>query len=165
MEYTIDTAIITVIISASVAFGIFGLKEKWIEPRRWKKTIKKEIVKEQLEVFGTLTTLLQTFEKKAEDDQICKTNNFTHHLDSPLDDNKLNEIFEKSRYLLSKELAKEYLKFVKEKKTYNSYKGDEKIGSNTYCNLIEMQKIAENEYVKVKTEYEKITSYKLNPES
>jgi hypothetical protein len=37
MALIVDTAILRAIISAAVSFGIFGLKEKLIEPRRWKK--------------------------------------------------------------------------------------------------------------------------------
>lgn len=34
MTISVDTAIFATIISAAVSFGIFGLKEKWIEPGR-----------------------------------------------------------------------------------------------------------------------------------
>jgi len=44
MVVTVDSAIITVVISAAVSFGIFGLKEKWIEPRRWQKDIEKTVL-------------------------------------------------------------------------------------------------------------------------
>jgi hypothetical protein len=40
MTISVDTAIFAAIVSAAVSFGIFGLKEKWIEPGRWKKVQK-----------------------------------------------------------------------------------------------------------------------------
>jgi hypothetical protein len=51
MTLTVDTVTITAIISAAVSFGIFGLKEKWIEPRRWIKST--EAIK--LEIFNYLS--------------------------------------------------------------------------------------------------------------
>ncbi len=118
MAYTIDSAIITVIISAATAFGIFGLKERWIEPRRWKKNVEIANLEKKLEVYGTLTTLLQSFYEKAhrrrpyEEESSQTDNNNSHSLELPYDANKLDEIFEKSRYLLSDELIKKYLQFI-----------------------------------------------------
>jgi hypothetical protein len=64
MAFTIDSAFLTVIISASVALALFGVKEKWIEPNRWKRNIYTAQIEKRLEVYGTLITLLQSFLKK-----------------------------------------------------------------------------------------------------
>jgi hypothetical protein len=65
MAFTIDSALFTVLISASVALAIFGVKEKLIEPQRWKKNIYIAQIEKRLEVYGTLLTLLQSFFEKA----------------------------------------------------------------------------------------------------
>jgi hypothetical protein len=49
-----------------VSFGIFGLKEKWIEPRKWKKSTEAVKLEKKLEIYGTLTTLLQSFYHKSQ---------------------------------------------------------------------------------------------------
>lgn len=64
MTISVDTAIFATIISAAVSFGIFGLKEKWIEPGRWKKSTETFKLEKKLEIYGTLTTLLQSFHHK-----------------------------------------------------------------------------------------------------
>jgi hypothetical protein len=63
----VDNAIISVIISAAVSFGIFGLKEKWIEPRRWRRSAEAAKLERKLEVYSTLTTLLQSFYQRTKD--------------------------------------------------------------------------------------------------
>jgi hypothetical protein len=65
MAFTIVSAFLTVIISASVALALFGVKEKWIEPNRWKRGIYKTQIEKRLEAYGTLTTLMQSFYEKA----------------------------------------------------------------------------------------------------
>jgi hypothetical protein len=53
MTVAIDNAIISVIVSATVSFGIFGLKEKWIEPRRWRRSAEAAKLEKKLEVFSS----------------------------------------------------------------------------------------------------------------
>lgn len=117
MAVSVDNAIISVIISAAVSFGIFGLKEKWIEPRRWRRSAEAVKLEKKLEVYGTLTTLLQSFYNKRQRINIHKETQDTpkpceHALELPFDADKLDEIFEKSRYLLSEDLISEYMKYV-----------------------------------------------------
>ena len=66
MAVGVDNAIISVIISAAVSFGIFGLKEKWIEPRRWRRSAEAAKLERKLEVYSTLTTVLQSFYHKGQ---------------------------------------------------------------------------------------------------
>jgi hypothetical protein len=166
MDITISNAIITVIISASVAIGIFGLKERWIEPSRWKKNIKKEIIDKKLEAYGTLITIIQAYEENAKNDSICKQEGFTHVIPISTDD-KLDGIIERFRHYLTNELIDEYLQFIQTKKTFLSYSGRDNTvkSSATYCKLSKIQEIAENTYVDLKEEYEKLTGYKLNTET
>ena len=75
---TIDSAIVTIIISAAVSFGLFGLKERWIEPGRCRKNIQIAELEKKLEVYGTLNTLLQSFYEKSHKVTIHSQNNDQH---------------------------------------------------------------------------------------
>ena len=72
MTVSIDNAIISVIISVAVAFGIFGLKEKWIEPTDGEGGAEAVKLEKKLEVYGALTTLLRSFYSKGQRTNIHK---------------------------------------------------------------------------------------------
>ena len=144
-------------VSAVVAISILLIKEKLIEPQKIKKNIHIETLEKKLEVYGRLATLIEAAEENAKGNPLCKSQNTTHVLDYPVDEEKLKDIFERSRHLLSIDLIDEYLRFVKEKKTFHSTSSSTgRQTSYTICNLSDMEECAENEFYDLKEEYNKL---------
>src|SRR5690348_4224852 len=153
-EYT--GVLIAAGVSAAVSVGILFLKEKLLDPQKVKKNIKFEIIEKKLQVYGKLTTLIESAEENAKTNPICIDKKMTHVLNYPDEENKLKDIFETSRHLISSELIDEYMKFIKEKETYHPSPPSGKQNSWTVCNLNEMEEGAENELHDLKEEYEKL---------
>jgi len=153
-EYT--HVLIAAGVSAAVSVGILFLKEKLLDPQKAKKSIRFEIIEKKLQVYGKLTTLIESAEENAKTNPICANKKLPHVLNYPDEENKLKDIFETSRHLISSELIDEYLKFVKEKETYHPSSTSERQNSWTVCNLSEMEEGAENELHDLKEEYEKL---------
>jgi hypothetical protein len=158
----VDNAIISVIISAAVSFGIFGLKEKWIEPRRWRRSAEAAKLERKLEVYSTLTTLLQSFYHKGQRINVHKETSKPgeHALDLPFDADKLDEIFEKSRYLLSEELISEYMRYVMQDTYHNIYQARRGVGSQVaLVDLREMQSTSEREFGLLNKKYKELMGF------
>jgi hypothetical protein len=165
MTISVDNAIISVVISAAVSFGIFGLKEKWIEPRRWRRSAEAAKLERKLEVYGTLTTLLQSFYHKRQRINIHQETQDTpqrgeYAMDLPFDADKLDEIFEKSRYLLSEDLINDYMKFVKQD-TYHSIFQARKGGGPqvVLADLKEMRSTSEKEFGLLNKKYKELMGF------
>jgi hypothetical protein len=165
MAVAVDNAVISVIISAAVSFGIFGLKEKWIEPRRWRKSAEAAKLEKKLEVYSTLTTLLQSFYHKRQRVGIHKETHDTskpgeHALELPFDADKLDEIFEKSRYLLSEDLISEYMKYVKQDTYHNIFQARRGVGSQVaLVDLKAMQSASEKEFGLLNKKYKELMGF------
>lgn len=163
MTISLDTAIFATIISAAVSFGIFGLKEKWIEPRRWKKSAETIKLEKKLEIYGTLITLLQSFHHKAIRDnrqRVTQTtaSEYKHALEVPFDADKLDEIFEKSRYLLSDELINKYMEYIQQDTSHTLFHARKGRGPDiVLAELKGMQSMAEREFNVLKEKYKGLT--------
>jgi hypothetical protein len=165
MTVSVDNAIISVIISAAVSFGIFGLKEKWIEPRRWRRSAEAIKLEKKLEVYGALTTLLESFYHKGQRINVHKgiqdpSHSYEHALELPFDADKLDEIFERSRYLLSDDLITKYMEYVKQD-TYHSIFQARKGGEPqvVLVDLKEMQTASENEFGHLNKKYKELMGF------
>jgi hypothetical protein len=165
MTLTVDTAILTVVISAAVSFGIFGLKEKWVEPRRWKRSTEAVKLEKKLEVYGTLTTLLQSFYHKGQRVDLKKGTQtmdpqYQHSLELPFDADKLDEIFEKSRYLISEDLITKYMEYIEKDTARVIFKARKEVGSGVVMvNLTDMQSAAEREFADLQGKYKELVKF------
>lgn len=159
-DYKRRPAIFAAIVSAAVSFGIFGLKEKWIEPGRWKKSTELE---KKLEIYGTLTTLLQSFHQKTQRVNLQKgtettASKYQHALEVPFDADKLDKIFEKARYLLSDDLITRYTEYINQDTYHSIFQARIGIGSDVVMvDLKDMQSLAEKEFGLLKEKYKILT--------
>lgn len=86
----------------------------------------------------------------------------SHVLENPFDGNRLQEIFEKSHYLLSAKLLEQWYKFIREDKFLaffeakkSIYESEKSKGSGLLeVDFREMQSIAEAEYAELKQQYD-----------
>jgi hypothetical protein len=79
-------------------------------------------------------------------------------MDIPFDADKFDEIFEKSRYLLSDDLINKYMEYIKQD-TYHSILGARK-GRGSDVVLVDlncMQSLAEREFKDLKAKYKGLT--------
>jgi hypothetical protein len=161
MTVAIDNAIISVIVSAVVSFGIFGLKKSGLnlddgevpKPPNLKRNC------------STLTTLLQSFYHKRQRINIHKeTHDMSkpgeHTLELPFDADKLDETFERSRYLLSEDLISEYMKYVEQDTYHNIFQARRGVGSQVaLVNLKQMQSTSEKEFGLLNKKYKELMGF------
>jgi hypothetical protein len=82
-----------------------------------------------------------------------------HALELPFDADKLDEIFEKSRHLLSEDLIAKYLEYVKQDTACSIYQSRKVVGPNvTLVNLKDMQSAAEKEFDLLNKKYKELVA-------
>src|SRR5438094_512415 len=149
-EFPYDSALIAAVVSVGISVIMYIIAEKKIEPRKWRKNIELSMLEKQLEIYGTVTTLLQAMKQKAKREGISRESTVQHHLmELPDDIYKLEEVFEKERYLLSQQLIDTYLTLVNKDTSFMIHNSKHRKESNPdfmFANLDEMQQIAESEY-------------------
>lgn len=159
MEHLFDSAIIAVIVSAAISLTIFFIRERKLEPDKWKKNIEFKDLEEQLEAHGILLTILESCAQRAQRQGVGGSGDKSHLLQFPSDLDRIKEIFEKSRYLLSKELVDEYLDLVRKDEYFqDSTSRKEGKSSEVFCALSKMQEITKRKFEELEKKREKFTS-------
>lgn len=170
--------IYTAAISTVVVVVLYFIKEYGIEPRRWKRNLRVSQLEKRLEAYGNLLTILQSCARKGlrqntgfvgmsgRQDQVdlsveTKTAHL-HILENPHDADALQSIFEKSHFLLSKELRNEWLKFVRDDEFFTHFDSRRKEGSLLRADLWKMQVIAQKDFDAMEQEYDKLTGQNKN---
>jgi hypothetical protein len=74
-------------------------------------------------------------------------------LEIPHDADKLEEIFEKYRYLLSEKLLERYLQYMREDTYFALYQARKSGQQLVFVNLKDMQSIVEKDYETLRKEY------------
>jgi len=110
--------------------------------------------KKKLEVYGKLNTLLDTDTERIKRQNLGQEKKEIHFIEIPLDLDKLQQIFEGSRYLLSDKLLQTYLDFVKEYKYFNDLTSRKKGPNLLFYDLSKMHEITKEEFKEVKNQYE-----------
>ena len=87
--------------------------------RKVEKSTEAIKLERKLEIYVTLTTLLQSFHQKTQRANLQKgtvttASKYQHALEVPFDADKLDEIFEKARYLLSDDLITRFMEYIKQ---------------------------------------------------
>jgi hypothetical protein len=162
-----ESGIIAAIVSAVVAIAILTVKEFAIESRRWRKNIRVSNLEKRLQIYGELITILKSCEHKAmrkhlDDTDSSKSNRVASHvLENPFDGNRLQEIFEKSHYLLSTKLLDQWYRFIMEdeflaffRSKKSIYESEKTKDSSLLVDFREMQCIAQTEYAELKQQYD-----------
>ncbi len=125
------------------------------------KNIEFSTLEKQLEVYGSLVTLLQALKHKAQRQGLNKPLSQDHLMELPDDIYKLENIFEKKRYLLSEKLIMTYLDLVQKDSTFilHDSKSDRESKPRVMAiDLKAMQQIADEEYADLKKRYDKLVS-------
>ena len=149
-------AIIGGLIVGVITLYIMLFKEKKIEPEKWKKNVKFEKLTKKLEVYGRLNTLLDAGTERIKRQNQQEGEKDTHLIEMPHDLDKLQQIFEGPRYLLSENLIKTYLDFVREDKFFSDISSRKNDPSVIFCDLSEMHKIAQEEFDEINKELEEM---------
>lgn len=159
MEHIFDSAIIAVIISTAISLAILVVREKKLEPDKWKKNIEFKDLEAQLQAHGILLTILESCAQRAKRQGIGGSGDKSHLLQFPTDLDRIKEIFEKSRYLLSKELVDEYLDLIRKDEYFqdSTSRKDEK-PSEIFCALSKMEEIAKRKFEELKSQRDDFTS-------
>ena len=160
MEFPWASAIIATVISVGISLLVLTIREKKIEPDKWKKNTKLLSMERQLEALGILVNLLQSTQQKAKRQNINKQANTTHLFEVPEDSTIFRKFFSEKRYLLPEDIVNEYLK-IEANDTYFGL-SDKGKQSALILDLSNMQNLAESKFVNLKKEYEDLTGYKLS---
>lgn len=156
-DFPWDSALIATVISVAISLGILLVREKKFEPEKWKKNVRLEKITKKLEVYGRLNTLLESGTERIKRQKVGEGKKETHLIEIPLDLDKLQQIFEGSRYLLSDKLIQTYRNFVREDEYFSDVSSRKKDPTVLLCDLSEMHKIAKEEFDVIKKEYEELT--------
>lgn len=167
MSTVIDAVIVSVAVSAAVAFTILFLDKLFFEPRRWKRNLEVRTLDKALEIYGRLIAVLKGAKEKGKR-QRKEGEPIQHRLESD-DIKELELIFERKGYLLSDRLKGLWLETVK-KDTYfvmMAVKHRQSIGipgvakpGLIQVDFNEMQRYAEEEYTALRDRYLRITGFK-----
>src|SRR3989442_12969470 len=109
-----NSAIIAAIISASIALGVFFIREKRVEPSKWKRDAQLATLREQLQAYSELMGLLQYGKQKVKRQNLGEKHYKTHLFSVPDDSDKLREIFRTKRHLFSTNIVEQYLKIERD---------------------------------------------------
>ncbi len=159
-EFPFDSAIIATVISISISLIVLLLREKKLDPEKWKKNTKLSTIEKQLEAYGILLTILHACEEKIKRQGLNERTESTHLLETPKDADNLRKVFSEKRFLLSEEIVKEYLKMEKDD-AYFGLSPKEGKESPILANLSRMQELAELHYVNLKDDFKEMTDYEL----
>ena len=157
MEHIFGSAIIAAMVSTAISVVIFLVREKKIEPGRWKKNIEFKHLEKQLETHGMLLTMLESFAQRAKRQDVGGSSGIPHLLQFPTDLDKIKEIFEKSRYLLPKELVDEYLSMVRKDECFQD-SGSRKEGKSCgiLCDLSKMEELTKRKFEELEEKLKKL---------
>lgn len=163
MAELLQPAIISVIVSASVAIAILLWREYKIEPHRWRKNVQVTHLQKRLEVYGTLITLLESCRVKAmrQSKASPEEQEKMYLMENPFDTDKFQEIFERSNYLLSHELRQEWIKAVREDEYFSMFDAKKKGHAALLVNFKQMHELAMKEFDTLKGEYKTLTGLDL----
>ena len=160
-EFPWDSAIIATVISLSISIVILLIREKKIEPEKWKKNAQLSTLEKQLETYGTLLNFLHSTNEKAKRQNLSDTRKEKHLLEIPYDADKFRQIFSDKRYLLSDKIVAEYLKVEKEDQYFALSRKPKENQTSLLCNLTDMQKYVEEGYSNLRTKFKDLTGYEL----
>jgi hypothetical protein len=105
---TVDSTLLSALISAVVAFIIVTADRFFFEARTWHKRYEIRWLEKQIQIHEWLLTILNACREKAKRQAEKSTNRPPHLLESA-DIGKLENIFEKNAYLLGDSLRKTWL--------------------------------------------------------
>jgi 5'-deoxynucleotidase YfbR-like HD superfamily hydrolase len=96
------------------------------------------------------------------DHPLAKAHHKFYIFSIPEEENRLRETFAKSRYLFSQDLLNKYSEYEKNKQVEQGIQRATTI-SQTYslADLTEMERMANNEYDRIKNAYEEITELEI----
>jgi hypothetical protein len=181
MEITIEPVIVAAVLTVIAAISLWFIKEYKLEPRRWLKTTRQDYLQARLAVYGQLVMILQTCRVKAMRQNLVTNasgredltslasiptegNQEDYLMENPYDADRMQELFEKSNYLLSNPLKEEWTKAIREDTYFAMFSSRKREPQCLLVKLRQMHKIAENEYDGLKSEYEDLTGIHIPKE-
>lgn len=127
-----------------------------------KRKLQIERLEKQFISYGELLTILTMAKMVGIDHRLCKESKKPYILSVPEEENRLREIFAKSKYLFTPRLWDEYSQYEKNKQSMQGTLPATNIShSFSLIDLTAMETIAQSEYDKVKTAYEEITNLEI----
>ena len=168
MSYTIDNAIIAVIISAAVSSIFWFVKEKKLDPEKWKKDAKKETMLKQIESYGKILVFLNSARERRknftrETKHVSKES--THLFFFPGDVQDFNDVFRENLPLCSDNILGLYNEFMNSDKTFlfssMKWKSDQPAWIQAF-DITKIHDAIQKEYDMIRNEYEKLTGYSIN---
>jgi len=154
----VTSVAIAVTISVAITVILYFYKEKKLEPEKWKKNTKKELMEKRLEAYGSLLNFLEASEIRGKRWNKEETGGKNHLLIFPGDGNEFTKIFSQNRHLYSLEIIKKYQQVLKEDETYLFSKkpwGQDEKGWYELFDLKDIHQLIEKEFNSLKDEYEK----------
>ncbi|HEV8405553.1 MAG TPA: hypothetical protein VGQ13_06575 [Nitrososphaera sp.] len=149
-QLSLEPVIVAAIVSAVVALAILGFREGYLEPKRTRDKINRETLEKKVAAYGTILTLLETFEKRARERPLQISHLFSLHDEFP----GIQRAIGRSRHLLSDKLSKTWVNAAAK----FTFEITLTIGGQTYVyeDLRDLQTIVTEEFVELKKRYDEL---------
>jgi len=164
----IDSAIIAAVISAVIAIGFLFIREYIIEPKKWKKDVKKETLLKQIEAYGKILSFLDDAEARRKawtrKDVSQVTDNHTHLFLLPGHEIQFNKIFRDNLAYLSNDIIDFHKTFIELDTNFDFGEKKWKDQSSWFqgVDLGDMHSLIHTQFNKLREDYQKMTGHSFN---
>jgi len=164
----ITSVAIAVAISAVISVGLYFYKEKRIEPKRWKKNVKKDILEKQIQAYGELLNFLDSSEarRKAWKREIQQvTDDHTHLFLLPGHEIQFNKIFRENMGYYSSEIIELFTNFVENDTNFDFAEKKWKQEQSSWyhgVNLSDLHNQVRGKFGELRKEYQELTGHSIS---
>jgi len=156
---SVDSTITAAVVSAVVSVAILVVSEFIIQPLRWKRSVKADYLEKKLETYGALVTIIDSMAEKSKRRTPNPDQSFT--MENPYDYLRLQSIFEKRNYLLSKPISQLWLEFIRQDTYFHNFTALKEKSGLLRADFRKMQELAKKEYNEIRAQYGRLTSVEM----
>ena len=168
IDFPWDSAIIATIVSVAISLTILLIREKKIEPEKWKKEAKRETLLKQIQAYGELLNFLDSSEArrkvwKREIKQV--TNDHTHLFLLPGHEIQFNKIFRENMGYYSSEIIELFTNFVENDTNFDFAEKKWKQEQSSWyqgVNLSDLHNQVRGKFGELRKEYQELTGHSIS---
>jgi hypothetical protein len=126
---------------------------------RWKRNVKADYLEKRLETYGALVTIIDSMAEKNKRQSPNPDQSFT--MENPYDYLRLQSLFEKRNYLLSRPLSQLWLEFIRQDTYFANFTALKEKSGLLGADFRKMQELAKKEYNEIRRQYGRLTDVEM----
>mgnify|MGYP005856551417 CR=1 FL=1 len=162
---SVDSTLIAAAVSAIISVAILFVSNYFIQPHRFRLSLKVEYLEKSLHAYGTLITILESMTAKRQRVSSKlnpqKSEEYSHQMENPFDYQRLVDIIEKNKYLFSTAILEKWYKVLEQDKYFHIHTSMKKGSGLLLVDFRELQNCATREYSDLKIQYQNITGISI----